>query len=250
MKFFVAILVLVNIIFFAFMQWGSDLFATQVSVQAQPPIHAEKIMVVNAVLPVSEVAATSEVASAVVAVSKTATIVPNAVSPVVLVAASAPSPSPADAAMCLEWGDFSGTELSRASAALQSLKLGDKVTQRQVEHTIGFWVYVGPLKDKDAVTQKLAQLKARGVEEYFVVQDDPQWNNAISLGVFKTREAAKNFLLSLQAKDVRTAQIGERSSKQKVTQLVLQGLDATTVSKIIALQSKFSSSEVKNIACY
>lgn len=245
MKVLVGILVLVNVIFFAVMQWGGDLFATHLSVEAQPPLQAEKIALVNdATLTASAPLAVSSVSQAAV----TAPVSPEAVSAtshVVVV----PAMSKPEAGVCMAWNDLNEADVVRATAALQSLKLGDKFIQHPIEHTIGFWVFVGPLKDKVAVAQKIAQLKARGVEEYFVVQDEPQWVNTISLGLFKTREAAQNFLASLQAKDVRTAQIGERNSKQSGTQLLLHGLDAATVSKINTLQGKFANSQLKSIAC-
>jgi len=121
--------------------------------------------------------------------------------------------------------------------------------RREVEYNIGYWVYVPPLKDKATVAQKIEQLKARGVEEYFVVQEAGIWLNAISLGVFKTREAAQNFVGQLRAKGVRSAQVGERSSRLKVTVFVLNGLDAATAEKLAAMQKDFPDSELKQVSC-
>jgi len=233
MKKLVWILLLVNIVFFAVMQWGGGLLSADHSVQTQPPLHAEKILILNANAPL---AAKTEAVSAVIAATS--------------VAATASSVAKTEPAICMEWGDFSGADLSTANTALQNLKLGNKISQRQVEHTIGYWVFLPPLKDKAAVAQKLAQLKARGVEEYFVVQDDPQWLNAVSLGIFKTREAAQKFLETLQTKDVHSAQIGERSSKQKATVFTLVGLDNATVTKLNALQTRFPTTEIKSVSCY
>lgn len=222
------ILLLVNALFFAVMRWGVS--GGGLGPQAQPPLHEEKIRLADMPqsAPVSAPAAS-------------------------MVAASAPAESPAPAKpaalACMEWGEFSGADLKRATAALGSLQLGDKLGQRQVEQIIGYWVYIPPLKDKAAVLQKVTQLKARGVEEYFVVPDAGPWQNAISLGVFKTQEAAQSFLESLRVKDVRTAQVGERAGKLKATVYVLNGLDEATAAKVTALQKDFSGSELKKIPC-
>ncbi len=226
------ILLVANVILFAVMQWGGALLGDGQVAQGQPPLHEEKIRLLD--LPQS---APVPVQSAPVPVAA-------------VVAASAPAVAKPANTVCMEWSDFSGADLARAGNALASLQLGDKLGQRQVEHNIGFWVYIPPLKDKAAVNQKVAQLKARGVAEYFVVQEAGQWLNAISLGVFKTQEAAQKFTESLRAKDVRTAQIGERASKLKATVFVLNGLDAATSSKLTALQKDFAGSELKSIPCH
>ncbi|HUW25917.1 MAG TPA: SPOR domain-containing protein [Gallionella sp.] len=219
------ILLLGNVIFFAAMQWGDGLIADEQLTQAQPALHEEKIRLLTP--PVTEPAESSVVA-----------------------AESTPSATKPDASVCLEWGDFSGADLTRATAALSTLQLGDKLSQHQVEHAIGYWVYIPPSNGKAAVTQKIAQLKARGIDEYFVVPDAGPWLNAISLGVFKTQEAAQSFLDDLQRnRDVRTAQIGERASKFKTTVFVLNGLDATTASELAEIQKGFPGSILKNVSC-
>lgn len=230
------ILLLVNVVFFAAMKWGV-LSGGELGPQAQPPLLEEKIRLADLA---KSAPATAEPAStpAVVPASEPAEVPP-------------PSRAPAKAVAqaCMEWGEFSGADLKRATAGLGALQLGDRLAQRQVEQIIGYWVYIPPLKDKSAVAQKVAQLKARGVEEYFVVPDAGLWLNAISLGVFKTREAAQSFLEELRSRDVRTAQVGERASKLKATVFVLNGLDDAAAAKVTAMQKDFSGSELKKIPC-
>lgn len=153
------------------------------------------------------------------------------------------------AAVCMEWSDFSGADLKRASEALAPLALGGKLAQRPIEYNIGYWVYIPPLKDKAAINGKIAQLKSRGIEEYFVVQEAGEFQHAISLGVFKSEDAAKSFLESLAAKDVRSAKIGERASKLRATIFVFNGIDAQTAGKLGDLQKDFPASELKKVAC-
>lgn len=233
------ILLLGNVIFFAVMQWGGLSAADGQGPQAQPPLHEEKIRLAD--MPVRAPAAAlpaSVPASAPVAAQEPAEAPP-----------SSRAPARPDMLACMEWGDFSGTDLKRATAALGALQLGDRLAQRQVEQSIGYWVYIPPLKDKAAVAQKIAQLKARGIEEYFVVPDSGPWLHAISLGVFKTQEAAQNFLEELRGRNVRSAQIGERASKLRTTVFVLNGLDGAAEARLTAIQKDFSGSELKKVPC-
>jgi len=229
MKALVWILLLGNMIFFAALQWGG-LLADEPAALVHPPLHEAKINLLST--PPSK-------STALAASAPESTPAPGN-TPVL----------PATDASCMEWGEFSGTDLTRATAALSALQLGDKLSQRQVEYAIGYWVYIPPQKDKAAVNQKVAQLKARGIDEYFVVPDAGPWLNAISLGVFRTQEAAQHFLDELrQTKGVRSAQVGERASKLKTTVFVLNGLDARAAAGIAEIQKDFAGSELKDVTC-
>lgn len=235
MKILFWIMLLANVVFFVALRWGG-LLTDESQVVAQPALHEEQIRLLNAPTSVPDQALS---APAVLPTFSAATTL----------AISAPLAAKPNGLVCLEWGDFSGADLTRATAALSNLQLGNKLSQRQIEHNIGYWVYIPPLKDVAAVNQKLAQLKARGVEEYFVVQEAGPWLNAISLGVFKTQEAGQKFVDVLRAKDVRSAQIGERASKLKATIFVLQGIDSVISSKLSALQKDFAGSAINTIPC-
>jgi SPOR domain len=258
------LLLLGNVILFAVMQRGG-LGWGEPAVQAQPYLHGDMIRLMTA--PQSAPAKTSHAPVPVpVPVSVPVPVIP-ARAPVAVSPASAPASSPpatnqklslnksapaaakTGAPVCLEWGDFSGPDLARATAALAALQLADKLSQRQVERDIGYWVYIPPLRNRAAVNRKIAELKKLGIREYFVVQVSGHWLNAISLGVFKTREAAQNFLHDLQAKGVHTAQVGERASKLKATIFMLNGVDAATGAKLTAMQKDFAGSELNNVPC-
>ena len=225
------ILLLGNVILFAVMQWGGVLFGDGRVAQAQSPLREESILLMSTPKNMPDMAQSAPVH---IAISGTA---------------SAPVTAEPAKTVCMEWGDFSGEGFDRASKALADLQLENKLSQRQIEHTIGYWVYIPPLKNKVAANQKIAQLKARGVGEYFIVQEAGPWLNAISLGVFRTQEAAQNFLNELRAKDVRSAQIGERASKLKSTIFVLNELDNETTNKLTAMQKDFAGSELKSVSC-
>lgn len=234
MKLFFWLIIAVNVIFFAVMKSG--VLANSQASQAPSAMQAEKITLMNAnVLPQSAVP-----------------VVPPVAAPLSAVPAALPvSPSPtAPANICFEWGEFAGADIARVTNGLKSLQLGDKLSQHEIDRAIGFWVYIAPLKGKAAVSQKVAQLKARGVAEYFVVQDAGEWFNAISLGVFKTRDSAQKFLDDLHAKGIRTAQIGERSGKTKAVVFEIGSVTAQMSDKLTVMQKDFAGSELKRVSCH
>ena len=247
--------------------WGEQAY------QPQPALHEEKIRLLEMpqsapVKALSDPAPAAAPAGTIAQLAASAPAANPAPAPVPLPAAkhapaavpvqaakTAPASKPATVAakpntpICLEWGDFSGSDLKRATEVLSALKLGDKSGQRQIEYDKGYWVFIPPLKNKAAVNRKIAQLKVRGVKEFFVVWDAGPSQFAISLGVFKTQEAAQNYLKELRVKDVRTAQVGERASKLKTTMLILNKVDALTEAKLAATRKDFPGSELKNVPC-
>jgi len=217
------------------MQWGGALVEDNRSLQPQQALNAEKIKLQTAssVAPVPVLPAPAAQSSV----------------PVLPLPSAQLSVPALSAAVCLEWGDFSGNDFTRASTALSMLNLGDRLTQRQTEHISGYWVYIPPLKSRAEVDRKVSQLKARGVVEYFVVNEAGIWQNAISLGIFKTEDAAQKHLGSLAAKGVISARVGERTSKLTFTVFELKNLDAGMHDKVRVLQEEFPGSELKTVSC-
>ena len=155
---------------------------------------------------------------------------------------------PKVATVCLEWGAFAGADAARAGQALEPLGLGAKLTQRRQEEVAAYWVYIAPLASRQAATQKAGELKRLGVDEYFVVPDDPKWRNAISLGVFKTEEAAKTRLDALRAKGVKSASIGVRDTQLSKTYFQVREANSTVTAKLNELKQGFAGTEVRECA--
>jgi hypothetical protein len=156
-------------------------------------------------------------------------------------AASRPQP----ALVCLEWGSFSAEDAARAAGALAMLALGDKVSQRDAGDS--YWVYIPPLKTKAEVDKKVADVKALGIADFYVVQDNDQWKSAISLGMFKSEEAATNFLAQLKQKGVRSAVVGPRGAINS-TFVIRDPGDAVAL-KIAELKSDFPAATLKAATC-
>jgi hypothetical protein len=149
------------------------------------------------------------------------------------------------ALVCLEWGSFAANESARAAAALDKLGLGGKVAVRELGDS--YWVYIPPLKTQADVDKKIAELKARGVVEFHAMQDNDQWRYAISLGVFKTADAANNLLEQLRQKGVRSAITGARGVKTSL--FVIRDPGDAAAAKIAELKTDFPNAQLKATTC-
>lgn len=252
------VLLLGNAILFAAMQrgglgWGEPAY------QPQPALQQEKIRLLAAnqstpVKALSDSATAMLPAPAQLAASAPVASPATAVNPV-MVASQVTAAKPPPVAVkqhtlsCLEWGDFSGADMKRATEVLSALRLGDKLSQRQIEYDKGYWVHFPPQKNLAAANRKVSQIKALGIKEYFIVRDAGASRYAISLGVFKSQDAAQNYLDELRAKGVRSAQIGERAIKLKTTMFMLNGVDASTEAALTATMKDFPGGELKNVPC-
>jgi cell division septation protein DedD len=160
----------------------------------------------------------------------------------------AKSPPKSPPVACLELGAFSPADVTRVQQALEPLALGARLSQRRADEVASYWVYIPPLRNRQAANQKSAELKKLGVEDFFIVIEDAKFRFAISLGVFKTEEAARSRLAELRTKGVRTAKVGPKeTSVQKVYFAVREVPDAL-VAKLNDLRQEFPGTELKDCA--
>jgi hypothetical protein len=226
MRTFFLVLVLANLIFFAWAQLTRE-SADAVSRISDLQIAPEKIRQLKAPEPAAP-ARPKGPGKAIPPAPKTTAAAPTA---------------------CLEWGVFAGPAVAKAESALARLDLPASQIDRAVADAGGYWVYMPPLKTKVEIDRKLAELKGFGVTEFFVVQDAGQWKNAISLGIFRTEDAAQAYLAKLKDRGVRSAIAGRRENFLKQMAFYVREPNAATVAKLTELQKEFSGSEMKAAPC-
>jgi hypothetical protein len=178
-------------------------------------------------------------------------ISPETIRPVAALApGSAPAAAaPATSAACVEWGPFGGSDVARADAALAALSLPVDALQRQMNDVDGYWVHMPAAKTKAEVDRKVGELKALGVTELFVVQDAGPWRNAISLGLFKSEDAAIAELERLRQLGVRSALITRREKLLKLVSFFVREPSAVTIARITELQGEFPGASMHAVNC-
>lgn len=147
-------------------------------------------------------------------------------------------------AVCLEWSGIPLEDSARARVALENAGLRDKILQREVGDR--YWVYVPLLKAQADADKKIADLKARGIADFAIVQDSAQ-SRAIALGDFPTAEAANAYLLQLREKGLRTAAAGMRSAR--AASFVIRDPGAAMAAKIAEMKADFPAAQLKVTSC-
>ena len=163
--------------------------------------------------------------------------------------ASPPKAAAAVPTACLEWGVFAGPAVAKAESALAGLELPASQVERSVADAGGYWVYMPPLKTKAEIDRKIAELKKFGIAEFFVVQDAGQWKNAISLGIFRTEDAAQVYLAKLKERGVRSAIAARRENFLKQVAFHVREPTPAMVARLTELQKDFPGTEMKAGPC-
>jgi hypothetical protein len=156
------------------------------------------------------------------------------------------APLKAPVIACLELGAFSLGDVPRVQRALEPLTLGSRLTQRRADEVASYWVFIPPLRNRQSANLKAAELKKLGVEDFFVVQEDPKLRFAISLGVFKTEEAARSRLAELRTKGVRTARVGPKETSVQKIYFAIREVPDALVTKLNDLRQSFVGTDLRD----
>ena len=163
-------------------------------------------------------------------------------------AAGAPATGAAASASCLEWGSFTLADLPGARKALDPLALGDRLSERHTEELAGWWVYIPAQGNRPGALKKTAELKALGIEDYFVVTDEGPYRWAVSLGVFRNQDAAQARLSALREKGVRTAQVGPRETMVPKVWLQVKAIDGALEARLRDIARQVDGSDLRACA--
>lgn len=151
---------------------------------------------------------------------------------------AAPAPEATPVA-CVEWGSFSPAEASRAAQRLEPLALGARLAQYRGEEIASWWVHMPPQGNRAGALKKAAELKQLGVFDYFIVQDNGALRWSLSLGVFRSEDAAKAHLEALRDKGVRSAVIGRRETRVPKVWFQVREVDAPLQARLEAAARDF-----------
>lgn len=147
-------------------------------------------------------------------------------------------------AACVEFSGIGGPDIARAREAFAALRLGERLTERRVEEITRYWVFMPPVRDRRNAEVNMAQLRRQGVSDMSIRPD-----NAISLGVFSTEDAARRFMTSLEAKGVKGAESGPFAKEMREVVMLIREPDTETVARLAILQRDYSGAQLRAVTC-
>ena len=110
---------------------------------------------------------------------------------------------------CTQVGAFATADARRFETRIARLDLGARAARTGVpfQEITSHLVYLPPNGGKEGAERRVAELKEKGVQNFFVMQGDSPLRWAVSLGVFKTETAAQGLVAALGKQGVRGVRV-------------------------------------------
>ncbi|MEO5694900.1 MAG: SPOR domain-containing protein [Usitatibacter sp.] len=147
-------------------------------------------------------------------------------------------------AACVEFSGIPATDATRAREAFATLQLGTRMSERRIEEITRYWVYVPPARDRKSAETRIAEIRRQGVSDVSIRPD-----NAISLGVFSTEDAARRFLASIEAKGVKGAEQGPFTKDLREVIMLVREPDSELLARLTLLQRDFAAAQLRAVPC-
>ena len=146
---------------------------------------------------------------------------------------------------CVELGPIAAGDAARAEEAVTRIAAGLKVSQRRAEEPGRWWVYLPPLATRQEAVQRAAELRRQGIEDSSLINDDPQWRNAISLGIFRSEDAAAKRAEELRKRGVRGVEMAPREGAGTRVYVQLRDALEPVRGKLGELKESFPGTEIR-----
>lgn len=150
-------------------------------------------------------------------------------------AAPAAPPPAAPAFACLETEAFAAADARRFETRLARLELGARQTRLAIpfQEVTSHLVYLPPAGGKEGADRRVAELRERGVTNFFIMQGDSPLRWAVSLGVFKTETGARTLAAELAKQGVQGVRILPRGPQSNRFAYRFREIDAPTRARIV-----------------
>ncbi|MFC7421628.1 SPOR domain-containing protein [Iodobacter arcticus] len=160
-----------------------------------------------------------------------------------------PTPTPAPkvelATACMRWSGIGQEQTDSMRARLKTLGISN--TEAGVSGKV--WVYVPPQTDIELAKKKAQQLSDQGVQDYYVINNGGRWQNAISLGIFSSREGAERRLNELKNQGVKSAVVRERDDSPSHMTFTLRKVSADQQQKLEKINGQLKGAQLQVSSC-
>jgi cell division protein FtsN len=109
-------------------------------------------------------------------------------------------------------------------------------------------VYLPPVASRAAADKRIAELKQAGHKDLYVVDGGSQ-RFTISLGAFRTEDAANALLATLAVQGIRDAKVGPRQQAIAQTMLVIRDPPQPAVARMRDLMPAYPGAELRIGTC-
>ena len=155
---------------------------------------------------------------------------PVAEKPAVAKAEDKPKPPPQ---VCRTVPTLTADQAAKAVGLLKGTAgLKSVVKEFPPTNPTAYWVHIPPQADRAAAEARVAELKDKGVQDFFIVQEEGPSRYAVSLGLYRQEKGANEYMARLKKQGVTQARITPRGGNPR-RDVILSG-PADTVDTALA----------------
>jgi len=150
-------------------------------------------------------------------------------------AAPEPAAPATPAYACLETEAYAPPDARRFETRLARLELGARQMRLAVpfQEVTSHLVYLPPNGGKEGAERRVADLRERGISDYFIMQGDSPMRWAVSLGAFKTEASARTLASELAKKGVQGVRVLPRGPQSNRFAYRFRDIDGPTRARIL-----------------
>jgi hypothetical protein len=159
----------------------------------------------------------------------------------------APAPVPRNLVACVQAGPFSTADARRFEARVARLGLTPRQSRIEIpyQEVTSRLVYLPPNGGREGAQRRVAELRERGVTNFFIMQNDTSpLRYAISLGVFKSDGAAQKLVADLQRQGVRGVRVLPRGPQVTRAGYQYRQIDADERDRLTGIADNYNGVEV------
>lgn len=146
---------------------------------------------------------------------------------------------------CTEIGNFTGAEAKRFEARLAGVPIAAKLSRRAVQEMSSHMILIPPQENREGAEKKAGELRRLGVTDFYVISENTDQRWGVSLGIFKTEEAARARFAALNQQGVQSARLIEHKIPLPRVAFQLRDLDGDAQAMIDKIKLEFPRQEVR-----
>jgi len=154
-------------------------------------------------------------------------------------------PPPVVEPACIEIGHFTVPLAAVFEARIAQLSLPSPPQKRDIIEQVTHMVFLPPQNGQPGANRKIAQLRQLGLTDFYVIQDQSPRRWGISLGLFKSAEAAQAQLEAVTHAGVAGARLESYRATFNRAAYRLQGLEGKAILALEAIKAEFAGVEVR-----
>ena len=139
---------------------------------------------------------------------------------------------------------LSGLEQEAADRLVELITGRDaqlRLARRTLDEPKSWWGLIPPLPHSAQADRKAAELTRLGVKDFYVVRESGPNQHAVSLGLFRNEEGARDYLDALQKKNVKSARIQAREASEGKLAVEVRGSADRLARALADLPAEFTA---------